>query len=154
MTLKIATEEDFITIADMTRKFYEHTPYYGVVDYDESKIADVVLGLFGNPTERIAILALDDNGQPVGMLCGQVGETLFNRNRVALELGWWMDPDHRASRLSIELIEAFEYWAKTIANCTYVQLSTVETRQAERIGRFYKRKGYDLYERGYLKVIR
>jgi GNAT superfamily N-acetyltransferase len=139
---------------DMARKFYETTPYHGVVDYDDSKMSDVIISLLENPTERIAILAIDDKtGEPVGMLCGQVGETLFNRKRVASELAWWIDPDHRSSRVSIELINAFEYWAKHKARCEYVQLATVETDQVERISKFYNRKNYNIYERCFLKVI-
>lgn len=137
----------------MARKFYDHSPYVGVVDYDESKISDVLVTMFDNPTERIAILVVNDEGQSVGMLCGMVSEILFSRERIATELAWWMDPEYRANRIGIELINAFEYWARHKAQCKFVQLSTIETEQVERISKFYKRKGYDLFERGFVKVI-
>ncbi len=152
MELKIAGWDDYPDILEMAKKFFDHTPYKDKVDYDDSKISDVVMSLFDNPTERVAILAIHE-GRPVGMLCAQVGEILFTRDRVATELAWWMDPEHRASRGSIELIQAFEYWAREKAGCKFTQLATVETEQVQKITKFYNRKGYDLYERAFLKVL-
>jgi GNAT superfamily N-acetyltransferase len=154
LQLKIATWDDYPDIMDMARKFFDLTPYAKLVDYDESKMSDVIMSLFDNPTERIAILAVDNDGKTVGMLCAMVSEILFTRDRVASELAWWIDPEHRASRVSIDLINAFEFWAKEKAQCRYTQLATVETEQVDRISKFYKRKGYDLYERGFLKKVK
>lgn len=154
MTLRVATISDYHVLMEMARKFYETTPYAGVVEYDDSKMSDVIMGIVENPKDRIAILALDVNERPVGMLCAQVTETLFNRKRVASELAWWMDPEHRRSRLSIEMINAFEYWAREIAGCAYTQLATVETPQVQQIQKFYERKNYNIYERCFLKVIK
>jgi len=152
MSLRLATKDDFLVVSEMARKFYETTPYFGVLEYDDSKMADTILGLFSDPKQSVVILALKDD-EPVGMLVGQVGELLVSRDRVATEMAWWMSPEHRSSKKALELIGAYEYWAKEVAGCQYVQLSCLEDLSIDRVSRFYTKKGYKPFEKFFIKAL-
>lgn len=135
----------------MAHRFAEHSPY-AHLGVDEEKTYETVNAFLSAPKEeRIIILAIVDD-KPVGMLAGMISELLINRMKIASEVMWWMDPEYRGSRVSLELLDAYEFWA-TKCGANVIQLSTVETEQAERIGKLYNRRGYKLTERGYIKDI-
>jgi hypothetical protein len=70
---------------------------------------------------------------------------------VASELAFWLLPGYRKSRRVIDLVAAFEYWAKSIAKVSFVILS--QTPLQDCTERSYKRLGYTNIENNYLKKI-
>lgn len=152
LPLKLATWDQYGDVLDMAHKFAKHSPYAHKA-LDDAKISELVMGfLDGDRDKVILILATDDDGKPIGLLAGMTSEILFSHEKIAHEVMWWMEPEHRGSRESFRLVEAFEFWARKI-KADIIQLSTVETEYAERVGKFYKRKGYQLVERTYVKEI-
>ena len=79
-----------------------------------------------------------------------VSPSLYSKDRVALEILWWVEPDARKTGLGKELLEAFEYWAKNIAQCSIIAVSSLDD---ESLDKFYNKKGYKLTEKTYMKVI-
>jgi len=149
--LKIAGTEDYIAVQDMVIRFFEESPYKDL-PLDESKISSVVLDFLSNPSEKIVILALEDN-EPVGMISGMASEHLFSREKTAFETVWWVYPEKRGLRSSLKLFEAFEYWAKKVG-CKYVQFGAAQgTPYSDKVDQLYKRRGYQKTESNYLKVI-
>ena len=70
---------------------------------------------------------------------------------MASELAFWLLPGYRKSRRVIDLVAAFEYWAKSIAKVSFVILS--QTPLQDCTERSYKRLGYTNIENNYLKKI-
>ena len=137
---------------DMTLKFLDESPYKGL-PADEGKLADVVLGFLQDPTEKIVILAFKDD-EPVGMISGMISEHLFSREKTAFELTWWVHPEHRGVKTSIELFDAFEYWARRM-NCKYVQFGAAQgTPYSDKVQKLYNRRGYRMTESNFLKELR
>ena len=132
----------------MALSFYEASPYshvpiiHGVVDGTIDKL------LLGEHTDSTVILSLSD-GRPVGMIAGTVQPFLFNNDRVATEIVWWMDEDFRKGRKSFQLLNAFEYWAKNVAKCDTILMSTLNSLQSDRIGKLYEKRGYKPAENNY-----
>lgn len=80
-----------------------------------------------------------------------VAEVSFSEEKVASELAFWLLPGYRKSRRVLDLVAAFEYWAKNIAKVNYVILS--QTPLQDYTERSYKRLGYTVIENNYLKKI-
>lgn len=134
----------------MVYKFWASTPY-GNVALEESKAFDLIATFIEKPVDRIMILAMDGD-KPVGFIAAVASETLLTRDKLAHEMAWWMEPEYRKSRVALELVQAYEFWAKKVG-CKLIQMSTVETDQVEKISKYYSRKGYRLIERSFLKEI-
>lgn len=94
------------------------------------------------------------NGELKGFLLGIAVPIWFDvSNWSAIELAWWIDPEHRGSRHSIEMVKMFEQWAANM-EVSRVVLSDIEFEdQAQPAGTLIERLGYTLHERAFVKVI-
>lgn len=149
--LKIGTWLDFEDIESMLHKFISMTPYENItVDHD--KVRAMISDFLGdNGTTKIIVLAVE-NDKTIGMIVGATSEPLFSTEKMACEMAWWVDPDHRNSRVGFKLIEAYEYWANKVG-CKFVQLCSMEDDYGKRLDKFYTRRGFKLYESAYLKEV-
>ena len=151
LDLKLATYDYFSDIIDMARKFHEASPYHGLEDYDESQVSDKILQFLESPGKAVIILLVHpDTNKAVGMVIGIVTEGIFNRNRVAAEIAWWVDQEHRGKQ-SLELFEAYLYWADHVAKCDTVSMALLEDEKIEGLSRLYKRKGFVPTERAFIR---
>ncbi len=148
-SLKLGAITDFDDIKRLCIDFYKSSIYneYG---HDEDKIDTIIGEFIYDPTNRIIILGLLE-GKPVAILAASVQPIIFSKARIATEVLWWVDEEHRQSGVGLQLIEAFEYWAKTVAKADYLQLCTLNGEYAEKVGKYYERRGYTLSEKAYLK---
>lgn len=143
---------DYVMVLEMSLMFFKESPYKDMI-CDEAKMSDLIIDFITNTHERTVILALDDDGEPIGLLAGTVTEHLFSREKAAFEVIWWVKPDKRGAKASLELFGAFEYWAKRMG-CKYIQFGAVhQTPYADKVKRLYERKGYVQIESNYLKAI-
>lgn len=140
--MKIAELSDLDTLHVMAMKFVEATGYKEMSDSDYIKC---FIKTFLEQPHDTHIAVLDDHG----FIAGQVTPFLFGYGSLASEVAWWIDPSARGENKGIKLMEAFEYWAKNIANCKYISMTSLD-KDVEKI---YKKKGYKLYERAYMKIL-
>lgn len=140
--MKIAEESDIDTIVSMCLKFAEATGYKDMVDEDTIK-ALAEYYVTGDHTQRIVIM--DDNG----FIAGQATPFPFGDGLIASETAWWIDPEARGENKGGKLVQAFEYWAKNIAQCKFISMTSLDST----VEKLYKKNGYKLYERAYMKVL-
>lgn len=152
MNLRLGYPKDFDVFREMVVKFAKVSPYkdFPIADHKVDNIVKELLEADKN--EKIVIFALDRNDHPIGVVAALKLQPLFTDDYLATEMIWWVNDEHRHSRISIELYNAYEHWAKLVG-CKYIQMSALETNQIEQIDAFYKRKGYAPTERGYIKEI-
>jgi len=149
--LKIATWDDYVHIKAMCLNFAQASPYADV-EVDKEKMEELISDILeGDGTESIIILGLVDD-KPVAMMAAAASEMLLNRQFIAQEIIFWVEPEYRGSKLALELMKAYEFWAVKVG-CSFTQMSLVETEQAQKIARLYERKGYAPIERGFLKRV-
>lgn len=135
-------------IKRMAIEFFNASPYK-TQTIDPDRVDEFIDVFFqSRPTDRITILWVAD-GEPRGLLAAVAERNLFNYDRFAGELVWWIDPPYRKSRAAYKMIEAYEYWAKEKAGCKTVTLVDLMGN----LDRYYKRKGYERRETTYLKVL-
>ncbi len=141
--LKRATIEDFDLVYDMAVKFSEEfSQYKEFVEplFLETIIRDILM----SPDElKVALL----HGE-MGMLLGEVSQFPYGPHLVAVERAWWVKPENRMTKVGLELLEAFEFWANKVG-CKIITMSCLD----EGVGKLYEKQGYKLSERAYMKVI-
>lgn len=126
----------------MSMKFMEATGY---VKYsDETTIRELIEHVIQSP-HTTSIIILDD----FGFIAGQATKFPFGKDMLASEIAWWIDPDSRGENKGIKLMHAFEYWAKNVAGCKFISMTSLD----KGVESVYKKNGYKLYERAYMKVL-
>jgi len=127
----------------MCLNFLNASPYKELGN--EEVIFDTINSVLTSPpTEKVIIL------EPhCGFIVGMAVPFIFGKHTLATEVAWWVEPDQRGSGLGTNLREAFEYWAQNIAGCKLISMSALD----KKLEKYYKDKGYKLYERAYMKVF-
>lgn len=141
--MKIATIEDLPEILDMSLNFMSKTGYTKYSD--EQTIRNLIESIVTGRQNEMIILLIPG----VGFLAGQASPFAFGPHFIASEIAWWVNEDKRKSGAGIELMDAFEYWAKNVAGCTVISLTSLDPK----VGKIYEKKGYRLYERAYMKEL-
>jgi len=131
--------EDFETAFQLADKFTNQA--YGKWA-DPITLYGVVAGIINDP-DKVFLLAEDK-----GFLAGVTHKFLLGSQLMAVELGWYVEPEARGQKVGKALIESFEDWAK-IMNCELITMISID----DEVGEYYKKRGYALYERSYMKEL-
>lgn len=131
---------------DMCLDFHEASPYKDDhIDLD--KIQHVITSLI-NGDDGIIILSMDGN-TPVGLISGIVYEAMFSKELWATELVFWVNPEYRNYQRASALLDAYEYWAKTVKGCSRCSMTSLK----DKTDTLYKRKRYSKTEINWTKVL-
>lgn len=149
--IRLITPSDFPQVRRMMFSFHAESPYKDQ-ELSEDKLASVVHYFSETNNDRCAVLAVDDENFPVGVIAGYTRPNLFNGELVAVEQVLWITPEYRKGKIADDLIHAFEFWAKKVG-CSYITVSSLENETTKVIDRFYKRRNYRPIEHAYIKDI-
>lgn len=148
--LRLGTLSDLGDIMKLVNSFYKQSIYKSFT-YDETRVKDTLVEILSSSQDRkIVILGIQDN-QPIGLVIGLVAPAPFSDQLVGLEQAWFVEQEHRNSRIGLELLSAFEEWCRLVG-CDLIQLSSLGASQSI-ADTIYERKGYTLVEKAYLKEI-
>ena len=103
INVRKATHEDVFQILVLGYNFAKEAPPMHRT-YDPQKMEQSVRNAIESDTQEIFML--EDNGVIIGMLACVVTEYLFSNRRVAIDLAWFVDKEHRGGTKSIRLIKA------------------------------------------------
>lgn len=149
--IKIATLEDLPGLLIVLKNFFDNSPFVGLTEFDEVIASDTAKNIIGGRKEDGIILLYLKNGEIKGVLAALAHTMMFSNTRVASELCWWVDEDARG-RDSLELIEAYEFWAHRVG-CDLVTMANLTGETGERLDKYYKRRGYTPLETAYGKRV-
>jgi L-amino acid N-acyltransferase YncA len=100
-----ATHDDIPRIVEMARDFYATTAY---PDLFGPMANESAAGLAILTMQSGVMLVAETDGAVVGMVCLHVEPFLFNPDagRIASELVWWIEPEHRGGTLAGRMLKA------------------------------------------------
>ena len=144
--IRRATESDLYDYAFLVKQFVREANYPFKMD------VELLVGNMKNTLQHPKFLWLvaEKDEELVGFLAGCANSPLFSRDETAVELGWYLQPEHRDGRTAFKLMAEFEAWAKK-AGCRHVTMVDIDTLQDLR--EIYTRKGYTLTEKSYVKEL-
>ena len=150
MNIRTATDDDVPTIALQGMQFIGRLKLKTAANVDT--VTTAVAAIVNNPN-GVVLVGETDEGEVVGFLIGILVPLWFNEfDWSAVELAWWVDPEHRG-RTGIRFIKAFEQWAAS-HHVYRVVLSDVEFSDgATPAGPLVERMGYQLHERAFSKEM-
>lgn len=145
--IRRATRDDRPALLRMGRSF---AAIGTAIPFDDDSYMATVMHLIAG--EDAILLVLERDGQVVGMIGGLCYPCWYNHGHItAQELFWWVDEGYRGSGGSVRLLEAFEEWAIS-QGASEIVMGARSHMSAERLGRFYARRGYVELERLYSKT--
>lgn len=148
--LRLARPDDQKVLVDFMRNFHALSPYK-TIPFDAGKVEKVFNEITtGMLVDGVILVALKDD-EPIGFLAAVAAEPLFASQKIAMELGWWIEEGHRNSRASILIYRAYEEWARRI-KAVAVQSAYLPGISPE-LDRFYERSGYTQVETSFMKVL-
>lgn len=148
--LRLAQLQDIPVLTQMIFEFFQASPFT-IYNFARDKIKTLFTNFIIDPKNYIVIVSRDDTNTPVGLIVGQKISATFTNDETAMELAWYLAPAHRQGRRAFELLDAFEAWGKA-TGCKVVHYSMLSTSPAI-IDALYKKRGCELVEQGYQKVL-
>lgn len=149
--LRLGTLEDIPTLLRFARNFHNASPYK-TMKFDRVKGEKFLRQILtGDKMDGVIIVALSDD-EPIGFIVGVANEPVFSSAKIATELGWWIEPEHRGTRSSMLIYSAYEDWARRIG-CHYVHGAYLPGVSPS-LDEFYKKRGYFQVESSYMKTLK
>lgn len=149
MIIRTATREDIPRIVEMAERFYPESGYgeaFGPMQRES------IAGLAIITMERGVLLLAEHEGEVVGMICLHLDHFLFNVDvRVAVELVFWIEPEHRGGMAAVRLLKAGEAAARE-AGAHVMRMAVLATSPAQASG-LYERTGYAASDRFFTKAL-
>lgn len=136
-------------LADMSMKFLTTTSYREVVARPSvAAMQHNFEAIVRAPRSNCFVYEVD--GAVKGAILGIVTDHLMTGEGVAVEVGWWVEPECRGSN-GLRLLEAYEEAVK--ASGASLSVMTCPPDDSERVGRIYERAGYRKMEATYMKAL-
>lgn len=149
ISVRPATLLDLPDIVEMGAQFYAVSGYaetHGPYDPDTAAATGMLL------LQNGVVLVAERDGKPVGMIGLVLAPFLFNASRkTAHEVMWWVEPDARASRAGLLLIDQAERAARN-SGAVSIQMIHLDTSPAAAAA-VYKHRGYRMTESMYTKGL-
>jgi GNAT superfamily N-acetyltransferase len=133
------SEQDIEPMIEMGASMHAESAF-AALDYSWSKCRELGHRYIQNPDVNFGAVAEAD-GKTVGMLMGYVTDYYFGNDKIACDILWYIDPDHRGSRAAIKLLRAFQRWAKE-QGASEVCIGVSTAVEFERTGLLLQRLGY------------
>jgi hypothetical protein len=144
-----ATAADLDAIADMGVKFSAYTAYAKHMTPTKEEL----LAAFQTLLSVGKIFVADIDGKVVGFIGCLIHPSWFSpTTRIAMEMAWWMNEDHRGGVSAIRLVKAYEDWA-TSMGASFICMSDLIIDGNPGIGNMLGRLGYTMTERTHMKGI-
>lgn len=149
MYLKLLETKDIPRFVDLCYNFHQASPYKDR-SFSVEKVTALAKSITtSNKKDFIIITLVDDNHVTQGFLVGLTSEIPFSEERAAMELAWWVEPEARGTRKSVEMVMAFKDWAKRVG-CKVAQMSMIENTGTDKIDRLYTKAGLQRAEVNYI----
>lgn len=148
MTVRLAEPADVARVIAMGTRFADESSYaaiFGPADADKVAALTARLAL----SASACVFVAEQAGVVIGVIAGHLYDhPMFTDVRMASEVIWWVEPEHRTGRTAVRLLAAFEQWADD-HGATHVQMIA----WTDRVGEFYGRRHYARGESAFVRRL-
>lgn len=144
--IRTANKNDLFQLTVLCYNFVKEAPDI-FLSFDKDKVEHILEAIVDSDIGEIFIL--EKNNIPCGLLIGAISELPFSRKRIANELAWFVEKEHRGGTKALRLIKAYEKWARE-GGADIISMSNLN--EVQDLGSLYYRLGYKATETSYTKV--
>jgi hypothetical protein len=119
--LKLGSLEDLDEIVSCVKELFDNSVYSNFSVFNKRDTEDTVRRiLLGNKENGVVLLLTDEEtGGITGILgCSYVSQMFNNKEKTAVELAFWIQPEYRDYSSLRLLLQAYKFWAKKIGCST------------------------------------
>lgn len=149
-TLRFAGLNDIDAILDLAKELYKDSPY-SPLSVNPVKVRATLEKIIVESKGEYVILLSVDGQEIVGVLVGYVYSPVFSDDRIAIEMLWYLKPEHRSGNRGVDMMDAYEYWAKGVG-AKVIQYGYLSS-SPEGMLKLYRRRGFELSEQIFQKVL-
>jgi len=151
--IRQAKISDIPRIVEMLVNFYNAGPFEGEgLTWDLFSITSYIRRMIDNYKSNIVIV-LEKEKQIVGTLGAYKGAWMGNKDQFQIvEHFFWIEPDHRGFGAAKQLLKSLES-ASEQCGAVGLKLASIETKDQDRIGKFYEYLGYKPADKLYRKRL-
>ena len=147
--IRDATQDDDHAIFEMARQFVAFAPYSDIFTTTDEELRVTIKHFI----ETTKTFVAEVDGKVVGMLCAVLTPVWYApSHKAAVELAWWVDPEHRKGMSGIRLVQAFEKWAED-QGASMVSMSNLEVGDNGLVANMLNRFEYRMSEQTHTKRI-
>tara|TARA_R110002020_G_scaffold249703_2_gene463663 strand:+ start:7099 stop:7551 length:453 start_codon:yes stop_codon:yes gene_type:complete len=121
-------------------KFNSESPVLSVYKVSALKGIQTLLNHAAD-TSKCAFVAKDGD-RLVGIILGEVGEFIFNHEKVLQERLLFVEKDYRSKKIGLELLKTFISWGESL-NVTDVWLNITSGMKHTRVSKLFKTMGFE-----------
>ena len=152
MGVRPMTTEDLPGALNLGQRMHQES-VYRQFDYDENKFGRLLCNYIIRTDDRFAYVG-ETNGVLSGVFLGSISPHYFGNDLVASDTLWYVAPQSRGSRAGLQLLRAFERWAKT-KNAAEIYVGISSGLSIDKTGNMLQRLGYDVVGGNYkLRVVK
>lgn len=140
-SMKIATQEDIPAIVEIAKRMHGEGQYKTIPFNPEMYAAFLDVVLFQNTTGVCFLITVDD--KVVGGIIGQVGNYPFSEELRAVDLGFYVVPEHRGASAAVRLLKMYETWAEGMGVLTE-RVYIASSNGHHKTHAFFEKMGYNL----------
>ena len=142
LTVRLATLADVEDLCRLSHELYLTSRMDQDLSWDAQKLRGHISGFIsGEPSKFCSLVSFDKKtNKTVGGLMATWIEPYFTSDKQAIEVMMYLKPEYRKGRQGIDLMDAYEHWAKLVG-CTSVSYGYLD-QAPERVRRLYERRGF------------
>jgi GNAT superfamily N-acetyltransferase len=148
--IREATEEDIIDLTILCKQFIKESKNDKVLGWNSAKVHNTFLDAISR--DDFGVFVLCNKEEIVGTFVCFATPCLFSDLTQAVEVAWYVDPDHRGSREAHKMIDIYEEWAKE-RNAVCASLMNISILDGHKVAKLYDKKGYTLTETTFVKEL-
>ena len=141
MRVRVATHSDMPCFIENAKRLHSESPKYAIRNLNEKALSENLRSVMDGVG---AIFVAENNGEVVGGIVCLTTKDWFNDDVIAFEQVFYVQPEYRATRAPLLLIDAFVNWAKYM-KADRIQSGTTTDISTQGCVRLYEHFGFIQY---------
>ena len=150
MPIRPIEPEDVPAAIDLGYQMHQESVYRHF-NYNPDKCGRLIYDFMSNPDTRFAYIGTA-NGVPNSILLGSIGEHYFGTDLIASDTVWYVSTQSRGSRVGLQLLRAFEKWAKE-RKAAEIYVGVSSGLSAGKTGAMLQKLGYNVVGGNYKQRV-
>lgn len=150
MPIRPIKPDDVPGVIDLGYQMHQESVYRHF-NYDPNKCGRLIYNFMTNPDTRFAYVGTSNDALN-SVFLGSIDEHYFGTDLIASDTLWYVSPQSRGSRVGLQLLRAFEKWAKN-ANAAEIYVGVSSGLSADKTGTMLQKLGYDVVGGNYKQRV-